>query len=134
MWVGIGVIIIGVVLLGLVALLIKPLQSLTHVLSNLEKTTEELPGQVGDVIEGTKGTIHSANGAISELNEQLSKLGHVFQFINRIVSSLESLLAESTAINNEMKAKTDNPLMSRYHLEDLYGALALGYAVLQRRK
>ncbi|MFD1363568.1 DUF948 domain-containing protein [Lentibacillus salinarum] len=133
-WAGLGVIIIGLALLGLVFLLIKPLKSLTDILANLQQTTKALPVQVANVFEDTQSTLSSANGAIRQLNEQLSKLVPVFQIISHIGLALQNLFNAMTTINDEMKAKTDNPMMRRYRLEGLYGAMALGYTILQRRK
>ncbi|SFB37533.1 Uncharacterized protein YoxC, contains an MCP-like domain [Lentibacillus halodurans] len=133
-WIGIGMIIIGLALLGLVFLLIKPLQKLTAVLSGLQNTTNELPVQVADIMAGTKNTLNSANNVIRQLNEQLGKLGTAFQIIGHVGQSMQNLFAVMTSINKEMERKTDNAMMSRYHLEGIYGVMALGYAIFQRQK
>lgn len=133
-WAGLGVIIIGIALLGVAFLLVKPLRKLTEVLSGLQSTTNELPNQMADIMADTKNTLHSANGVLGQLNEQVDKLKPVFQIISSIGKSLQNLFSVMASINDEMKAKTNNPMMSRYHLEGIYGVMALGYAIFQRQK
>ncbi|GGJ98589.1 hypothetical protein GCM10007063_21120 [Lentibacillus kapialis] len=133
-WVGIGVIIIGLALLGLVFLLIKPLQNLTKVLAGVQKTTDNLPNQVADMITDLKTALSSANDTVKHLNEQLGKLAPIFQIIGNIGKSLEHLFNSMAKINDDMKHKTDNAMMERYHLEGIYGVMALGYGLYQKNK
>ncbi|HLR63217.1 MAG TPA: DUF948 domain-containing protein [Lentibacillus sp.] len=132
-WVGIGVIIIGLAMLGLVFLLIKPLKNLTEVLAGVQKTTNNLPNQVADIMTNLKTALSSANDTIKQLNEQLGKLVPIFQIIGNIGKSLQHLFSIMTKINDDMQCKTDNSLMERYHLEGIYGVMALGYGLYQRK-
>ncbi|WP_010529090.1 DUF948 domain-containing protein [Lentibacillus jeotgali] len=132
-WVGLGVIIIGLAMLGLVFVLIKPLKNLAEVLAGVQKTTNKLPGQVADIITNLKTTLSSANDTIKQLNEQLGKLVPIFQVIGNIGKSLQHLFSIMTKINDEMQRKTENTMMERYHLEGIYGVMALGYGIYQRK-
>ncbi|TFJ91726.1 DUF948 domain-containing protein [Lentibacillus salicampi] len=132
-WAGLGVIIIGLALLGGVFLLIKPLRNLTVILAGLQNTTNDLPNQVAEVTADLKGTLSSANSAIKQLNEQLSKLTPIFRIIGNIGTSLQQLFSVMGTINENMKRKTNNPMMERYHLEGIYGAMALGYGIYQQK-
>ncbi|QKY70988.1 DUF948 domain-containing protein [Lentibacillus sp. CBA3610] len=133
-WAGLGIIIIGIALLGLAFLLVKPLKKLTEVLSGLQNTTNALPTQVADVMAGTKNTLNAANGTIQQMNEQIDKLKPVFQLIRNTVMALQNLFNVMASINDDMKAKTNNPMMRRYNLEGIYGVMALGYVIFQRQK
>ncbi|HLS07840.1 DUF948 domain-containing protein [Lentibacillus sp.] len=133
-WAGLGVIIIGLAMLGLVFLLVKPLKSLTKVLANLQNTTNDLPNQMTEIMTGLKNTLSSANEAIRQLNEQFGKIAPIFQIIGNIGTSLQNLFRVMANINEEMRQKTDNPMMEHYHLEGIYGVMALGYSIYQRRK
>lgn len=133
-WAGLGVIIIGLALLGLAFLLVKPLKKLTEVLQDVQNTTSELPNQMSDIMTGTQNTLNAANGTIRQVNEQLGQLAPFFQIIGSIGKSLQNLFAVMGTINDEMKTKTADTMISRYHLEGIYSVMALGYAIFQRQK
>ncbi|TMN22417.1 DUF948 domain-containing protein [Lentibacillus cibarius] len=133
-WAGIGVLLIGLASLAVAILLIKPLRKLTELLSSLQDTTGELPGQVASVMEDASSTLRSGTAAINDVNRQLSKLNPAIQVAGDIGSAIKKLSASATAINQEMRAKTDNRIMERYNLEWVYGIAALGYCIWQRKK
>ena len=74
LWIGIGVIIIGIAFFGLVILLIKPLNKLTGLFSSLQKTTDILPQTVNEITTQTKEAIGAGKDTLHEVNEQLRQL------------------------------------------------------------
>ncbi|ALX49355.1 DUF948 domain-containing protein [Lentibacillus amyloliquefaciens] len=133
-WAGIGVIVIGIALLAVAGLLVKPLTKLTEVLTGVKETTNALPNQIADVMDQTKTALNSANGTLKQVNEQVDKLKPLTQLAYSIGMALQNLFKTLTKINDDMRAKTDNPTMRRYNLESIYGVMALGYTVYERQK
>lgn len=133
-WVGIGLIIIGVALLGLAAVLFKPLTKLAGVFSSLQKTTDQLPekmesitSQTTEVLGTSVETLHQLNAQVKELSPVLHIVGDAGRATNQLTSSMLDAV-------EGMKENTDGArdFATRRNLEGLYGALTLGYFLFQK--
>lgn len=135
-WIGIGVILIGVALLIGAILLIKPLNNLSGVLGNLQKTTETLPEDVQEITAQTKTAIGSGINTLHQVNDQVKELSPIFYIIGDAGRATNQVTSSMLAAVDEMKAKTQssNDLAREKNLEGLYGALTLGYFLFQRGK
>ncbi|RYG72818.1 DUF948 domain-containing protein [Lentibacillus lipolyticus] len=131
--VGIGILLIGLASIAVAVLLIKPLKKLTNILTSLQVTTGQLPEQVAGIMMDTSNVLRSGTAAISQINQKIGRLDPIIQLAGDIGKAVQNLTASVTAINKEMKAKTDNTVMKRYNLEWIYGIAALGYCIRQRK-
>lgn len=85
-------------------------------------------------MDQTKTALNSANGTLSQVNEQVDKIKPLTNAVYRIGMALQNLIKTLGTINDDMRAKTDNPTMRRYNLESIYGVMALGYVMYERQK
>ncbi|WP_100012733.1 DUF948 domain-containing protein [Lentibacillus sediminis] len=134
-WLGIGVIVIGVAFLGLVVLLVKPLNNLAGVLSNLQKTTDDLPQQVTDITTQTKDVMNTSKDTLNSLNNQVKELSPLFYIVGDAGRAANHVSASMADAVTKMETRTQNAsdLTHRKNLEGVYGALTLGYFLYQKR-
>ncbi|MFD2627658.1 DUF948 domain-containing protein [Oceanobacillus kapialis] len=135
-WLGIGVTVIGVAFLILVIVLIKPLNKLANVLGGLQKTTDNLPAQVDDMMSQTKNALQSGNDTLAQINSQIKELSPIFHTIGdagRATNHLSTSIADKV-----MKVKTEtaegSSFITKHDLEGLYGLGTLIYYVVQQQK
>lgn len=134
-WLGIGVLIIGIAFMVFVIMLIKPLNKLSGVFLSLKSTTDALPQQVSDITTGAKDTLSTGRETIQQLNNQMSELSPIFAVIGNVGETTNKLSSSMVDITKEMKENTKegSTFIERNNLEGLYGAITLGYYVLQRK-
>lgn len=126
-WLGIGVLLIGVALLVLVIVLIKPLSKLTDVLQSVEKTTDMLPNTVSTVTEQTTDIMRTSNATIANVNDKVSEIGPVFHLVGDIGQAsrvITSNTLDKTLAFKEQTADTQ-AFAKRKKYEGLYGLLTL---------
>lgn len=134
-WLGIGVLVIGVAFLGLVVLLVKPLKNAASVIASLQQTTDPLPQQIADVTGGVKHTLSSVNDTLHSLNMQMNRLSPILSAVETITETTSKLSSTLVNISGEMGEKTEkDSVTERKNLEWLYGAAALGYCIVQRKR
>ncbi|EQB34527.1 hypothetical protein M948_20930 [Virgibacillus sp. CM-4] len=135
-WLGIGVSIIGVALLILVLLLIRPLNKLAAVLSNLQKSTKNLPNQVEDLTSQARDTLSAGNDTLQTVNKQVKELSPIFYMLGNATRAANH--ASSSMADVVMKVREDksegNVFTSRNQLEGLYGMMTLVYFMIQTSK
>lgn len=135
-WLGIGVLVIGVALLGLVFVLIKPLNKLAGVFNGLQKTVDQLPEQVGDVMTQAKDTLETGNSTLHQVNDQVKQLSPLFYIVGDAGRATQHV--SSTMVDRVMSVKEGtsegNDFIQRNHLEGWYGLATLGYFIYQKRK
>jgi uncharacterized protein YoxC len=136
LWVGIGLIIIGIAFFGLVILLVKPLNKLAGVFSSLQETTDALPQNITEITSEVKDAIGSGKDTLHQVNEQLKELSPMFHIIGdagRATNHLSSSMADAV-MKLEGSTTEASEFTHRNKLEGLYGALTLGYFIFQRGK
>ncbi|MFC2949234.1 DUF948 domain-containing protein [Virgibacillus sediminis] len=134
-WLGIGVIIIGIALLVLVILLIKPLNKLSGVLENLQKTTDDLPETVTNLTAQTKEALSTSTDTLHHVNNQVKELSPIFYIVGDAGRATNQLSNSMVNAVTKMESKTQDAsnLSYRKNLEGIYGALTLGYILFQKR-
>lgn len=134
LWLGIGVLIIGVAFFALVILLIKPIKKLADVLSSLQKTTDELPANVNEITTQTKEAIEAGKDTLRQVNDQIQELSPIFQIAGNAGRATNQL--SSSMVDAVMRVKTNtteaSEVTKRNNLEGIYGALTLGYLLLKK--
>ncbi|WP_067730355.1 DUF948 domain-containing protein [Oceanobacillus damuensis] len=135
-WIGIGLIIIGIALMALVVFLIKPLNNLAGVFSSLQKTTDELPKTVEDITSQTTQTLGTGVETLNQVNNQVRELSPLFHIVGDAGRATNHLTSSMVNAVDEMKVNTQNgsDFTTRKNLEGIYGALTLGYLLFQKNK
>lgn len=135
-WLGIGIIIVGIAFFALVFLLIKPLNKLAGVLSSLQKTTDGLPQSMNEITTQVKETLGAGKDTLQQVNIQVKELSPIFYIVGdagRATNQLSSSMVDAVM---KMKDSTTeaSDFTERNKLEGLYGALTLGYFIFQKGK
>lgn len=135
-WLGIGVLIIGIAFAVLVLFLIKPLNNLGNVLFSVQRTTDELPHNIDLLTNQAKDAVQTSTETLANVNKQVRELSPLFYIIGDVGRSTQKLSSTLVDTTTTMKNNTeDGKNFTRSHnLEGLYGALTLGYYLLQKRK
>lgn len=134
MWIGIGLIIIGIALLALIGVLIKPLTKATAILNDVKKTTENLPETVTDLTSQAKDTLHSGHSIIQEINMQLKELTPIFYIVGDVGRSTRQISSNMVNAVEDFEHKEKPDFVNRKNLEGLYGAITLGALIFQKAK
>lgn len=135
-WIGIGLIIIGIAFMALVVFLIKPLNNLASVFSSLQKTTDQLPKTVEDITSKTTKTLDTSVDTLHQVNNQISELSPLFHIVGdagRATNQLSSSMVNAVS-DMKVNTQTGNDFATRKNLEGFYGALTLGYMLFQKNK
>ncbi|WP_249872596.1 DUF948 domain-containing protein [Oceanobacillus saliphilus] len=135
-WVGIGLIIIGIALMALVMFLIKPLNNLAGVFSSLQKTTDELPKTVENITSQTTKTLGTSVETLQQVNNQIKELSPLFHIIGDAGRATNQLTSSMVDAVDDMKLNTQRGknITTGKNLEGFYGALTLGYLLFQKNK
>ena len=135
LWLGIGVLVIGIALLLLAIILIKPLFKLAGVFSNLQKTTDTLPNQVNDITSQTTNAIGAGINTLNEINTQVKKLNPLFNIIGDVGQATNklssSIVSKVNAINNQ--TETAKSISTAKGLEGFYALIALTFLLFKRK-
>ena len=94
-WIGIGLIIIGIALLGLVGIMIKPMMKAASVLSDVKKTTSTLPETVGGMTEQVNEALHTGVDMLQLINTQLKELTPIFYLVGDVGRATKQLSSNS---------------------------------------
>ncbi|MFB5661319.1 DUF948 domain-containing protein [Alteribacillus sp. HJP-4] len=133
---GIGILIFGIAFAVLVIFLIKVLSNLTKVLADVDKTVEKLPEQLEEVMNQSELVIHNSNETILDLNEKLRALNPLFYIVGDAGEASRKLSSSLVDMTMSMKRNTEEGKeeTQRRDLGGIYGVLALGYYLTQKRK
>lgn len=133
-WVGIGLIIIGLALLVLVGVLIKPLIKVSGVLSDMKKTTKDLPETVNELTTQVSEAMDTGVDTLQQINLQLKELTPIFYLVGDVGRATQQLSTNMVHAVEDFKKKETADFASRRNLEGLYGALTLGIMVFKSAK
>lgn len=135
-WLGIGVLLIGIALLILVIILIKPLGKLSGVLESLQKTTDDLPETITEVTDQATQLLQTGNETLSNVNDQVTEISPVFQIvgdIGHVAREFTSKAVDKTvALKQQTSAATE--VSNRKKYEGLYGLLSFILFFTERKK
>ena len=131
-WIGIGLIIIGIALLGLVGIMIKPMMKAASVLSDVKKTTSTLPETVGGMTEQVNEALHTGVDMLQQINTQLKELTPIFYLVGDVGRATKMLSSNMVDAVEDFERK--ETFATRKNLEALYGALTLGILLFQKAK
>lgn len=132
---GLGVLIIGFAFLILAFFIAKALINLASVLDGVNKTVEQLPGQIDDMIKETSSLIHHSNETIVDVNEKLKSLSPLFYIVGDVGEASRKLSSSLMDVSSSLKNKTtdDNKPKRQKFLSGAYSSFALGYYWLRKR-
>lgn len=133
-WVGIGLIIIGIALLAGTVILIRPINKVSAILSDVKETTEGLPDTVNNVSEQANQALHTGVDTLQQINTQLKELTPIFYLVGDVGRATHHLSANMVNAVEEFEDKDTGTFATRKNLEGLYGALTLGAMVFQKAK
>ncbi|MCA0984822.1 DUF948 domain-containing protein [Halobacillus yeomjeoni] len=133
---GIGVLIIGIAFAVVSIFIIKALNNLAKVLGGVNKTVEQLPEQLDSVMKETSNVIHNSNDTLADVNEKIRALSPLFYIVGDIGESSRKLTSSLVDITYSMKNSTHEgeQKVNEEGWRGIYGALALSYYLIQRRK
>jgi uncharacterized protein YoxC len=131
-WVGIGLIIIGLGLLALVGIAIKPLNKAATVLSDLRNTTKDLPETVNDISSKANVALDKGVDTLQEVNTQLKELTPIFYLVGDVGRATQHLSSNMVTVVEDFEEKETESFASRKNLEGLYGAITLGIIIVQK--
>ncbi|MFG6146763.1 DUF948 domain-containing protein [Halobacillus sp. B23F22_1] len=135
-YLGIGVLIIGIVFAIVSIFLIKTLNNLANVLKGVDKTVVKLPDQLDQVMSQTSDVLNTSNDTLADVNEKIKALSPLFYIVGDIGESSRKLTSSLVDATASMKKNTSSgeTKVKEKDVSGLYGAVALGYYLTQRRK
>lgn len=133
-WIGIGLIVIGLALLGLVGILIKPLTKVSAVLNDVKKTTKDLPQTVNGITTQVNEALNTGVTTIQQVNMQLKELTPIFYLVGDVSRATQQLSSNMVNAVEDFEENETPSFTSRRNLEALYGALTLGAMVFQQAR
>lgn len=131
-WVGIGLIIIGIALFGLVGVLIKPLNKAAAVLSDIRKTTKDLPDTVHDISTQANEALDTGVDTLQQINTQLKELTPIFYLVGDVGRATQQLSSNMVTVVEGFEKRETESFASRKNLEGLYGALTLSAMIFKK--
>ncbi|RKQ32276.1 DUF948 domain-containing protein [Oceanobacillus halophilus] len=135
LWLGIGVMVIGVALLILTIVLIKPLFKLAGVLGSLHKTTETLPQTVNELTTTAKDAIGTGVDTLNQVNTQMKELSPIFYIIGDVGRATNQLSSSIVSKVEHLKETTETTkdVSSNNNLQGFYGLIALAYLLFRQK-
>ncbi|UOQ95514.1 DUF948 domain-containing protein [Halobacillus shinanisalinarum] len=135
-YLGIGILIIGIAFAILSIFLIKTLNNLADVLKGVNKTVDKLPEQLDGVMSQTTEILNNSNDTLADVNEKVRALSPLFYIVGDIGDSSRKLTSSLADMTKSMKKSTKdgNSTVKEEDVGGLYGAVALGYYLTQKRK
>lgn len=134
--IGIGVLLMGIACLVLAIYVARVLNNVANVIGGIDKTVEQLPDQLDNVLNETGNLIHHSNATLSDVNEKLGTLTPLFHIVGDIGESTRTLTSSLVDVTKSTKKKMDktDPALQKKRLGGLYGSLALSYYLYQNRQ
>lgn len=131
---GIGVLLIGFALLVLAIFVARVLNDFSSILSGVDKTIEQLPGQLDSILNETGNLIHNSNNTLADVNEKLGTLTPLFHIVGDVGESTRTLSSSLVDLTASAKKKMDGADADKQdrRLGGLYGTLALGFYVARK--
>ena len=134
-WLGIGVLIIGIVFGVLTLFLIKPIRKLTDVLNDVKQTTNRLPEVVEDLTMQTTEVMKTSNATIANVNEQVKEVSPFFHIIGDTGEATRKLTLDLLGKTNNFKTQTNlaSDFTKREKYEGIYGILSFILFLSERK-
>lgn len=133
---GLGVLIIGFAFLILAFFLAKTLSNLSSVLDGVDKTVEQLPNQIDDMIKETSSLIRNGNETLADVNDKLKGLSPLFYIVGDVGEASRKLSSSLVDVSSSLKNKSEDDMEPKRQklLSGAYSSFALGYYWLRKRK
>lgn len=133
-WLVIGVLIIGIALLILVLILIKPLMKLATVLESARQTTDRLPKMLDDGATQAHDTFKQVNTTLENVNQQMNTMHPFFQVIGDASEAARQVSLQWLNKTAALKENTteEQSVSSRKKYEGLYGVLSFVFYLSQK--
>ena len=134
--IGTGVLLMGIACLVLAIYLARVLNNFANVISGVDKTVEQLPDQLDNILNETGNLIHHSNATLSDVNEKLGTLTPLFHIVGDIGESTRTLSSSLVDVTKSAKKKMDktDPTLQNKRLGGVYGSFALSYYLYQNRQ
>ena len=134
--VGVGVLLIGIAFLILAIFLGNTLHNLAGILGGIDKTVQQLPKQLDDVMNETTNMIRESNVTLADVNEKMEQLSPLFYIVGDVGNATRKLSSSLVDATESMKAKseTGKGISDKNNLGGVYGSFALGYYWLKKRQ
>lgn len=134
--VGVGVLLIGVAFLVLAVFLAHVLNNLAGVLDGVDKTIQQLPGQLDEMLTETSNIIRESNQTLADVNLKMEQMSPLFYIVGDVGNATRKLTSSLVDITDSMKEKTEagKGIADTNKLGGIYGSFALGYYWLKRRE
>lgn len=133
-WIGIGLIIIGIALLALTGILIKPLHKIAAILADVKDTTKDLPETVKDISNQANAALHTGVDTLQQINGQLKELTPIFYLVGDVSRATHELSSNMVNAVEDFERKETGTFATRRNLEALYGAATLGMMVILKAR
>ncbi len=133
--VGIGVLLIGIAFLVLAIYFSRVLNNLAGVIRGVDKTVDQLPNQLDKILHESGNLLHNSNDTLADVNEKLETLTPYFKIVGDVGESTRTLSSSLVDATKSAKKKLENvdPEIQNKRLGGVYGTVALGYYLFQRR-
>ncbi len=134
-WLGIGVLIIGIVFAILVIFLLKPINKLASVLGSLQQTTDRLPKVLDDVTSQASIVLQASNATLGNVNKQVAEITPLFHIIGvagKDAEKLTSAALDKTATLKQQTAGAKEFVTSKKY-EGIFGLLSFLFFLSQKR-
>ncbi len=134
--VGVGVLFIGIAFLILAIFLGSTLHNLAGILGGIDKTVQQLPKQLDDVMQETGNIIRESNHTLTDVNEKMEQLSPLFYIVGDVGNATRKLTSSLVDATDSMKEKSETAkgLTEKNNLGGVYGSFALGYYWLKKRQ
>ena len=129
-WIGIGLIIIGIALLAATALLLKPLAKVSSILTDVKKTTKELPQTAENAAGKVTEILNTGANTLKEINGQLKEITPIFHLVGDVGRATHHIAANMVNAVEDFERK--ETFATRRNLEGLYGAITLAIILFQK--
>ncbi|MBO0589289.1 DUF948 domain-containing protein [Sporosarcina sp. E16_8] len=135
-WLGIGVLIIGIVFAILVIILLKPINKLASLLDSLQQTTDRLPEVLDDVSSQASTVLQSSNATLGNVNGQVREISPLFHVIGDAGKEAEkftsAVLVKTATLKQQTVGAKEFVTSKKY--EGLFGLLSFLFFLFQKRQ
>lgn len=134
--VGVGVLLIGVAFLVLAVFVAHVLNNLAGVLAGVDKTVQQLPGQLDNMLNETSNIIRESNQTLADVNVKMEQLSPLFYIVGDVGNATRKFTSSLVDVTDSMKEKSEagKGIADTNKLGGIYGSFALGYYWLKRRQ
>lgn len=134
-WLGIGVLLIGIALLIISFVLIKPLSKLSDLLGSVQKTTDRLPTTVTTITEQTKSILTTTNDTLSNVNQQVVKVNPFMDIVEEVGEASHHIAAKTLDRSQSLKEKAafNREVAQKQKYEGLYSLVSFIFVLLENK-